>query len=118
MRIKKIIILAVSVLFGAFLLAEYDKTANANPPYNHLNEQIKSASHTLQMAEEDIKRKVPELFRIYQQWTYNEEGHAAELKIRELYPKEYWNWVEARGKLDDLKYMKFMIFANAECDKE
>ena len=83
-----------------------------------INQRIVTAQKELVMVENEFLAKDMTLFIVYKQNPFSEEGHQAEIELREKYPDVYHRYIEAKTKLDDLKYMQFMIFANAECDKE
>lgn len=83
-----------------------------------INQRIVAAQQELIMAENELLAKDMTLFIVYKQNPFSDEGHQAELELREKYPDVYHRYIEAKTKLDDLKYMQFMIFANAEHDKE
>lgn len=82
-----------------------------------INQRIIAAQKEVVMIENEFLAKDMELFIKYKQNPFSEDGHQAELELREKYPDVYHRYIEAKTKLDDLKYMQFMIFANAEHDK-
>lgn len=77
-----------------------------------INKHIIAAQKELVMVENEFLAKDMTLFIIYKHNPFSEEGHQAEIKLREKYPDVYHRYIEAKTKLDDLKYMKFMIFVN------
>ena len=77
-----------------------------------INKRIVSAQQALRIAENELSIKNMSLFLIYKNNPFSENGNQAELELREKYPEEYRRYIEAKTKLDDLKYMQFMIFAN------
>lgn len=77
-----------------------------------INQRIVSAQQELRIAENELSIKNTALFLIYKNNPFSENGHQAELELREKYPEEYRRYIEAKTKLDDLKYMQFMVFAN------
>jgi uncharacterized protein YxeA len=77
-----------------------------------INQRIVAAQKEVVMIENEFMEKDMSLFMIYKQNPFSEEGHQAELELREKYPDVYHRYIEAKTKLDDLKYMQFMIFAN------
>ena len=83
-----------------------------------INHKIYVAKITLNIAKEELKYINPELFNRYIQHPYSIDGHLAEMELREKYPIEYARYIQARIALDDLQYEKFLMFANAEHDKE
>ena len=83
-----------------------------------INQRIIAAQKEVVMIENEFLAKDMALFITYKQNPFSEDGHQAELQLREKYPDVYHRYIEAKTKLDDLKYMQFMIFANAEHDKE
>lgn len=77
-----------------------------------LDEQIQRAYNDLQRAELRLKLRAPRLADFWMKEFTNEEGHAAGLELRRLYPKEYNEYVSAKIDLDDLLYTQFLMFAN------
>ena len=82
-----------------------------------INQRIIAAQKEVVMIENEFIAKDMTLFIKYKQNPFSDEGHQAELELREKYPDVYHRYIEAKTKLDDLKYMQFMIFANSEYDK-
>lgn len=77
-----------------------------------INEQIICAQKKLETAEAELSTKNLELFLTYKHSLYPEITFRAETKLRERYPKEYWEYIKARTSLDDLRYMQFLMLAN------
>lgn len=77
-----------------------------------LHQQIQYALEGVRQAELKLKQKAPRLADIWIKEKTNEEGHKAEVTLRQLYPKEYMEYLIARSNLDDLLYTQFLMFAN------
>lgn len=81
-----------------------------------LNKQIKDAFITLQQAELKLKLRAPRLADFWIRERTNDEGHAAEMEIRRLFPKEYKEYIDARSDLDDLLYTQYLMFVNGKAE--
>lgn len=81
-----------------------------------LQEQIQRALETIRQAELKLRLRAPHLTDIWIKEKTNDEGHAAELELRRLYPKEYMDYIVARSDLDDLLYTQYLIFANGKAE--
>lgn len=108
--IKKIfsylIVVAILICFGG---------ATAITP-EEIKEQIKYAVENLNQCELKLKLRAPRLTEIWITEKTNDEGHAAEVELRRLYPKEYMDYIVARSDLDDLLYTQYLIFANGKAE--
>lgn len=83
-----------------------------------INQRIYLAEIALKVAKKELSSRDRTLFLTYVTHPYSVSGHIAETKLREKYPAEYSRYIKAKINLDDLQYEKFLMFANAEHDKE
>jgi hypothetical protein len=81
-----------------------------------IHEQIQYAVEIVRQAELRLKRLAPRLTDIWITERTNDEGHAAEVELRRLYPKEYMEYIVARSNLDDLLYTQYLMFANGKAE--
>ena len=79
-----------------------------------VQEQIQRALETIKQAELKLRLRAPHLTDIWIREKTNDEGHAAEVELRRLYPKEYMDYIVARSDLDDLLYTQYLIFVNGK----
>lgn len=77
-----------------------------------IDEQVINAQQKLETAENELFTKNARLFLAYKHNQCSDIGGQAETKLREKYPKEYWEYIEARAKLDDLRYIQFLTLVN------
>ena len=77
-----------------------------------IENQIIKAQQRLEKAENALLSKDTELFLIYRHTPYSELGGKIETKLREKYSKEYWEYIEARAILDDLRHIQFLMLIN------
>lgn len=83
-----------------------------------IDQRIYMAEIHLSITRQDLASRDRELYRRYVTQPYSIDGHTAELELREKYPEQYSRYIQAKAELDDLQYEKFLMFANAEHDKE
>ena len=98
---------------AAFLLCL--GAANAMTPAE-VQEQIQRALEVVKRAEMKLRLRAPRLTDIWIKEKTNDEGHAAEVELRRLYPQEYMEYIAARANLDDLLYTQYLIFANGKAE--
>ena len=79
-----------------------------------IHQQIQDAIEILRQTELKLKLRAPRLAEIWITERTNDEGHAAEVELRRLYPKEYMDYIVAQSNLDDLLYTQYLIFANGK----
>lgn len=81
-----------------------------------IQEQIKYALEIVRQTELRLKELNPELTNIWITERTNEEGHRAEVELRNLYPREYMAYLAAKSNLDDLLYTQYLIFVNGKAE--
>ena len=102
-------------IFGAIiaiLLCAGSVTTAITP--EEIHEQIKYAIVLLRQAEQRLRLKNPELTNTFIKERTNDDGHDAEVMLRNLFPKEYSEYITARSVLDDLLYTQYLMFANGK----
>lgn len=71
----------------------------------NLMSQLKIAKEKLIIAEKILKNKNEDAFLVYQKYPFMPESLYAEIYIRNNYPEEYENYLNAKCALEDIKYM-------------
>lgn len=79
---------------------------------NDIDKQIYYAQKALDVAEKELSSRDIATFLIYKQNPFSEDGHLAEITLREKYPAEYSRYIQAKTDLDDLLYLQFVIMSN------
>lgn len=102
-------IISVIILVGVVIMLFWSKINAMKIPLTH---QIIEAQQRLEKAENALLSKDTELFLIYRHTPYSELGGKVETKLREKYSKEYWEYIEARAILDDLRQIQFLMLTN------
>lgn len=77
-----------------------------------IHEQIRYAIVLVRQAEQRLRLKNPELTNTFIKERTNDDGHDAEVMLRNLFPREYAEYIDAKSVLDDLLYTQFLMFAN------
>lgn len=80
--------------------------------------QIIKAQQKLEKIENELLAKDTELFLAYKYDQCSDKGSRAGTKLREKYSKEYWEYIEAKSELDDLRYMQFLMLINGMSSKK
>lgn len=79
---------------------------------NDIDKQIYHAQKILAVAEKELSSRDMSTFSIYKHNPFSEDGHLAEITLREKYPAEYSRYIQAKTDLDDLLYLQFVIISN------
>lgn len=79
---------------------------------NDIDKQIYHAQKILAASEKELSSRDMATFLIYKHNPFSEDGHLAEITLREKYPAEYSKYIQAKTNLDDLLYLQFVIMAN------
>lgn len=101
---KKISLIVMAVM----LFLSSAKAMNTSSIEN----QIIMAQQKLEKIENELLAKDTELFLTYKYDQCSDRGSRAGTKLREKYSKEYWEYIETKAELDDLRYMQFLMLAN------
>lgn len=107
---KKIALIVMAVM----LFVSSAKAMNTSSIEN----QIIMVQRKLEKIEDEILSKDTELFLTYKHNPYSEVGGRAGTKLREKYSKEYWEYIETKARLDDLRYMQFLMLVNGMSSKK
>lgn len=106
MNFKKIIAVIAAILcFGS-------ASVNADK-FDELYKNMEIAQQKYAQARENLKRVAGVLFEIFEDMKCIYVRHAAEIKIREKYPKEYSEYIDARMDLDDVRELLYVAQMNA-----
>lgn len=112
MNLKKILAIASAVLmmFSA-------GTVHAGK-FDEIDKNITIARLQYAEASEKLERAAGMLFYVFTQDKDPSVAHAAELKIRERCPKEYGEYLEARGNLEYMLELKYVATMNSTKGEE
>lgn len=81
--------------------------------FDEIDKNITIARLQYAEASERLERAAGMLFYVFTQEKDPSVAHAAELTIRERCPKEYGEYLEARGALEDMLELKYVATMNA-----
>ncbi len=106
MNFKKIIAAIAAILcFGS-------ASVNADK-FDELYKNMEIAQQKYAQARENLKRVAGVLFDVFEDMKYIDARHTAEIRIREKYPKEYGEYIDARMNLDDMCELLYVAQMNA-----
>ena len=108
--LKKIIKTILTILLFVTIFAVPASTKAMNN--TDIDKQIYHAQKILAVAEKELSSRDMATFSIYKHNPFSEDGHLAEITLREKYPAEYSRYIQAKTNLDDLLYLQFVIMAN------
>lgn len=77
-----------------------------------LMHQLETAYERLAIAEQALKKRDFDAFTVYKKYPYMPESLYAEIHLRSAYPKEYSEYIQAKGDLDDIEFMIYIIKIN------
>ena len=83
-----------------------------------IENQIIMAQQKLEKIENELLAKDTELFLTYKYDECSDLFGRAGTKLREKYSKEYWEYIETKAQLDDLRYMQFLMLVNGMSSKK
>lgn len=88
-------------------------TVHSQGDLTNLMKQLETAHERLAIAEHALKMRDFDAFTVYKKYPFMPEGLYAEMHLRNDFYKEYSEYIQAKGDLDDIEFMIYIAKLNA-----